>query len=105
MSQMPECKRCGNFVHSGPVICDDCMQSVLDEIDNHLVVTTGSGWTYARDIVSVIRDAFGANKKAMSPALLPEEHESGKLRYPLAPNETSADIAPASRNKDSRRLK
>jgi len=42
------------------------MQSVLDEIDNHLVVTTGSGWTYARDIVSVIRDAFGANRKADS---------------------------------------
>ena len=27
MSAMPECKRCGKFVHSGPVICDDCLQT------------------------------------------------------------------------------
>lgn len=27
MSSMPECQRCGNYVHHGPVICGDCMES------------------------------------------------------------------------------
>ena len=26
MSSMPECKRCGGYVYSGPVICGDCMK-------------------------------------------------------------------------------
>ena len=28
MSSMPECKRCGNYVYHGPVICGDCMEYV-----------------------------------------------------------------------------
>ena len=34
----------------------------------------------------VIRQAFTCTPNRMPPALLPEERESGKLRYPLAPN-------------------
>ena len=79
MSSMPECKRCGSYVHHGPVICDDCLQAVLDEVDKHLVATVGSKWTYAKDIVAVIREAFSVAKPKMPPALLPEERESGEL--------------------------
>ena len=86
MSSMPECKRCGNYVHHGPVICDDCLTSVLDEVDRHLVGTVGTQWTYAKDIAGVIRQAFNCAPNRMPPALLPEEKASGKLRYPLAPN-------------------
>lgn len=28
MSSMPECQRCGMYVHHGPVICGDCMEHV-----------------------------------------------------------------------------
>ena len=59
MSSLPECKRCGNYVHHGPVICDDCLTSVLDEVDRHLVGTVGTQWTYAKDIAGVIRQALG----------------------------------------------
>ena len=62
MSSMPECKRCGNYVHHGPVICDDCLTSVLDEVDRHLVGTVGSNWTYAKDIAGVIRQAFSCGR-------------------------------------------
>ena len=86
MSSMPECKRCGNYVHHGPVICDDCLTSVLDEVDRHLVGTVGTQWTYAKDIAGVIRQAFSCGRSKMPPALLPEERETGELRYPLAPN-------------------
>jgi len=24
MSSLPECQRCGNYIHHGPVICDEC---------------------------------------------------------------------------------
>jgi hypothetical protein len=58
MSNMPRCQRCGKYIYHGPVICDNCLQSVLDEIDKHLIRAVGTQWTYAKDIMSVVRDAF-----------------------------------------------
>jgi len=32
MSSMPECKRCGAYVHWGPVLCEDCAEKLKDEL-------------------------------------------------------------------------
>ena len=63
MSSLPECKRCNKFIHYGLVICDDCLDAVLDKIDEQLVVTSGESWTYAKDIMTVVREALCSNPK------------------------------------------
>ena len=32
MSSMPECKVCGNYIHHGLVICQDCLEKHDDKI-------------------------------------------------------------------------
>lgn len=29
MSSSPECRSCGIYIHSGPVICEDCISKLL----------------------------------------------------------------------------
>lgn len=33
MSSMPECKRCGNYIHHGMVICQDCFEKDINLLD------------------------------------------------------------------------
>ena len=31
MSSMPECKKCGDYIHHGPILCDECGGKLLEE--------------------------------------------------------------------------
>jgi len=62
MSAMPECTRCGNFVHSGPVVCEKCLNFVMNEIE-HVMKLAGIKHFHAKIIVAIMRRAFSINKK------------------------------------------
>lgn len=36
MSSSPECKRCGNYIHYGKIICDECLPLVLQKERNRV---------------------------------------------------------------------
>lgn len=35
MSSMPECKKCGAYVHHGPCLCDDCSEALRTENERY----------------------------------------------------------------------
>jgi hypothetical protein len=37
MSSMPQCKQCGNYVHSGPVICSVCDTTNMKRLEDWAV--------------------------------------------------------------------